>query len=212
MRILQQFRFNPALTCLFISKVGDSSIDLPQASVLIQISSHYGSRRQEAQRLGRILRAKGTGIVNNAFFYSLVCKDTLEMYYSAKRQQFLVDQGYQFKVITELQGIYQRVYDVGMSGMRDLVYPSLTNQLELLNTVLMANLGDFTEEEEDDDIVVVEDSSDDGESVFVSRAGGLISGFSGADSMAYLEIDRSSKFGREVAGAGRGRRRVRKGS
>jgi DNA excision repair protein ERCC-3 len=127
------------------------------------------------------------------------------MYYSAKRQGFLVDNGYQFKVITELQG---------MSSMRDLVYPTLTNQLELLNTVLMANLGDISEEEEEaEDVVVIGDSSgEEEESVFVSRSGGLIAGFSGADSMAYMEIDRSSKFGREVAGATRGRRRVRKAS
>ena len=72
--------------------------------MLIQISSHAGSRRQEAQRLGRILRAKrgaaGSGHESefNAFFYTLVSRDTQEMYYSAKRQQFLIDQGYAFKV------------------------------------------------------------------------------------------------------------------
>lgn len=98
--MLQQFRYNPALNTLFLSKIGDTSIDLPEATCLIQISSHYGSRRQEAQRLGRILRAKSRsmGTQCNAFFYTLVSKDTDEMYYSTKRQQFLVDQGYQFKV------------------------------------------------------------------------------------------------------------------
>lgn len=70
--------------------------------MLIQISSHAGSRRQEAQRLGRILRAKKAknGFVKdsfNAFFYTLVSQDTQEMYYSSKRQQFLIDQGYSFK-------------------------------------------------------------------------------------------------------------------
>lgn len=55
-RILNQFQRNPNVNTVFISKVGDTAIDLPEANVIIQISSHYGSRRQEAQRLGRILR------------------------------------------------------------------------------------------------------------------------------------------------------------
>ena len=93
---------------VFLSKVGDNSLDIPEANCLIQISSHAGSRRQEAQRLGRILRAKksrtGTAPADefNAFFYTLVSKDTQEMFYSTKRQQFLIDQGYQFKVVTSL--------------------------------------------------------------------------------------------------------------
>lgn len=100
MQVLQQFQANPAVNTLFLSKVGDTSIDLPEATCLIQISSHYGSRRQEAQRLGRILRAKKRSDGGfNAYFYSLVSKDTEEMYYSTKRQQFLVDQGYAFKVL-----------------------------------------------------------------------------------------------------------------
>ena len=79
---------------IFLSKVGDTSIDLPEATCLIQISSHFGSRRQEAQRLGRILRAKRRNDEGfNAFFYSLVSRDTQEVYYSTKRQQFLIDQG-----------------------------------------------------------------------------------------------------------------------
>lgn len=93
---------------VFLSKVGDNSLDIPEANCLIQISSHAGSRRQEAQRLGRILRAKKSRAGNapadefNAFFYTLVSKDTQEMFYSTKRQQFLIDQGYQFKVVTNL--------------------------------------------------------------------------------------------------------------
>lgn len=58
MKILQNFQHNDQINTIFLSKVGDTSIDLPEATCLIQISSHYGSRRQEAQRLGRILRAK----------------------------------------------------------------------------------------------------------------------------------------------------------
>ncbi|XP_060009052.1 general transcription and DNA repair factor IIH helicase subunit XPB isoform X2 [Lagenorhynchus albirostris] len=99
MQILQNFKHNPKINTIFISKVGDTSFDLPEANVLIQISSHGGSRRQEAQRLGRVLRAKKGMVAEeyNAFFYSLVSQDTQEMAYSTKRQRFLVDQGYSFK-------------------------------------------------------------------------------------------------------------------
>lgn len=83
LQILQNFTHNPRVNCIFVSKVADTSFDLPDANVLIQISSHGGSRRQEAQRLGRILRAKkdNNGDEFNAFFYSLVTTDTMEMYY-----------------------------------------------------------------------------------------------------------------------------------
>jgi DNA excision repair protein ERCC-3 len=68
-------------------------------NVIIQISSHFSSRRQEAQRLGRILRPKSRALGRfNAFFYTLVSRDTKEMLYATKRQRFLVDQGYSFKV------------------------------------------------------------------------------------------------------------------
>ena len=103
-QILQNFQHNPRINTIFVSKVADTSFDLPDANVLIQVSSHGGSRRQEAQRLGRILRAKKGTVVDeyNAFFYTLVSQDTVEMYYSAKRQSFLINQGYSFKVITRL--------------------------------------------------------------------------------------------------------------
>uniref|UniRef100_A0A914HC11 DNA helicase n=1 Tax=Globodera rostochiensis TaxID=31243 RepID=A0A914HC11_GLORO len=81
--LLQNFQYNP--------KVADTSFDLPEANVLVQISAHGGSRRQEAQRLGRILRAKKYSTdAFNAYFYSLVSQDTVEMNYSRKRQRFLV--------------------------------------------------------------------------------------------------------------------------
>ena len=103
--VLGSFRFNSLVNTVCLSKVGDVAIDLPEANVIVQVSSHFGSRRQEAQRLGRILRAKpsadGDGF--NAFFYTLVSTDTAEMFYSAKRQQYLVDQGYTFKVVTRVE-------------------------------------------------------------------------------------------------------------
>lgn len=75
--VLSRFQHDPTVNTVFISKVGDTAIDLPEANVIIQISSHFGSRRQEAQRLGRILRPKKEQNANesgqpNAFFYSLV--------------------------------------------------------------------------------------------------------------------------------------------
>nr|CAG4638268.1 EOG090X01LU [Cyclestheria hislopi] len=107
LQILQNFKLNPKVNTIFVSKVADTSFDLPDANVLIQISSHGGSRRQEAQRLGRILRAKKGAIAEeyNAFFYTLVSQDTLEMSFSRKRQRFLVNQGYSYKVITRLAGM-----------------------------------------------------------------------------------------------------------
>ena len=100
---LHNFNHTNHTNCLFISSVGDTSIDLPDVNVVIQISSHYGSRRQEAQRLGRILRPKPRqGNEFNAFFYTLTSKDTLDMKYATKRQRFLVDQGYSFHVLTDL--------------------------------------------------------------------------------------------------------------
>jgi len=80
---------------LVISKVGNFSIDLPNASVLIQLSGTYGSRQEEAQRLGRILRPK---LNNTSYFYSLITQDSIEEQYSHKRQRFLAEQGYSYEI------------------------------------------------------------------------------------------------------------------
>ena len=131
LRVLENFQHSDQVNTIFLSKIGDTSLDLPEATCLIQISSHYGSRRQEAQRLGRILRAKRRNDEGfNAFFYSLVSKDTQEMYYSSKRQAFLVDQGYAFKVITHLQGI---------ENLPGLAYASPAERRELLQEVMLQN-------------------------------------------------------------------------
>ena len=102
-----EFIISSQVSTIFVSKVADTSFDLPEANVLIQISSHGGSRRQEAQRLGRILRAKKGNATElyNAYFYTLVSQDTAEMSFSRKRQRFLVEQGYAYKVVTKLTGI-----------------------------------------------------------------------------------------------------------
>ncbi|CAH2039568.1 unnamed protein product, partial [Iphiclides podalirius] len=140
-QILQNFKFNPKVNTIFVSKVADTSFDLPEANVLIQISSHGGSRRQEAQRLGRILRAKKGALAEeyNAFFYTLVSQDTLEMAYSRKRQRFLVNQGYSYKVITELKGMDQEP---------ELFYGTREEQGMLLQQVLAASESECEEERE----------------------------------------------------------------
>jgi DNA excision repair protein ERCC-3 len=81
---------------LVISKVGNFSVDLPDANVAIQISGTWGSRQEEAQRLGRILRPKPGQ--NTASFYSLVTRDTVEQTYGEKRQLFLAEQGYAYRI------------------------------------------------------------------------------------------------------------------
>ncbi|EAT34570.1 AAEL013205-PA [Aedes aegypti] len=173
-QILQNFKFNPKVNTIFVSKVADTSFDLPEANVLIQISSHGGSRRQEAQRLGRILRAKKGAIAEeyNAFFYTLVSQDTLEMGYSRKRQRFLVNQGYSYKVITHL---------AGMDSDPDLFYKTREEQGQLLQQVLSATDMDC------------EDERIPGEGTGAPRPGGSkrtggLSSMSGADDAVYLEF------------------------
>ncbi|MET9232311.1 DNA repair helicase XPB [Lentzea sp. NPDC003310] len=85
------------LRTLVVSKVANFSIDLPEASVAIQVSGTFGSRQEEAQRLGRILRPKGDG--RQAHFYSVVARDTLDTDYAAHRQRFLAEQGYAYKIV-----------------------------------------------------------------------------------------------------------------
>eukprot|EP00340_Litonotus_pictus_P003935 CAMPEP_0170524694 /NCGR_PEP_ID=MMETSP0209-20121228/10178_1 /TAXON_ID=665100 ORGANISM="Litonotus pictus, Strain P1" /NCGR_SAMPLE_ID=MMETSP0209 /ASSEMBLY_ACC=CAM_ASM_000301 /LENGTH=332 /DNA_ID=CAMNT_0010813547 /DNA_START=1009 /DNA_END=2004 /DNA_ORIENTATION=- len=100
---IDKFKNTNECNCIIMSKVGDTSLDIPNASVLIQISSHGASRRQEAQRLGRILRPKPECHSEfNAYFYTIVSKNTKEMYFTNKRHEFLINQGFSFKVVNEL--------------------------------------------------------------------------------------------------------------
>ncbi|MEV4598719.1 DNA repair helicase XPB [Amycolatopsis sp. NPDC049253] len=85
------------LRTLVVSKVANFSIDLPEASVAIQISGTFGSRQEEAQRLGRLLRPKGDG--RQAHFYSIVSRDTVDTEYAAHRQRFLAEQGYAYHIV-----------------------------------------------------------------------------------------------------------------
>ncbi|RXW24264.1 hypothetical protein EST38_g1594 [Candolleomyces aberdarensis] len=200
MRILSHFQHSPLVNTIFLSKVGDTSIDLPEATCLIQISSHFGSRRQEAQRLGRILRAKRRNDEGfNAFFYSLVSKDTQEMYYSTKRQQFLIDQGYSFKVITHLDGL---------EDLPDLAYRTKDEQIELLSSVLLANESDAglgTDiKASEGDLAGTVTSLDFGgpgrRGPGVHRTTGTLTALSGAQHMSYVEQNKSvnKKLAREA--------------
>jgi len=85
------------IAVLVISKVGNFSIDLPDVTVAIQVSGSFGSRQEEAQRLGRILRPKRHGLL--AHFYTLVSRDTREQEFAAKRQLFLTEQGYRYEIL-----------------------------------------------------------------------------------------------------------------
>ncbi|GEL22578.1 putative DNA helicase [Pseudonocardia sulfidoxydans NBRC 16205] len=82
---------------LVVSKVANFSIDLPEATVAVQVSGTFGSRQEEAQRLGRLLRPKGDG--RQAHFYSVVSRDTLDTEYAAHRQRFLAEQGYAYRIV-----------------------------------------------------------------------------------------------------------------
>jgi DNA excision repair protein ERCC-3 len=85
------------VSILVISKVGNFSIDLPEAAVAIQVSGTFGSRQEEAQRLGRVLRPKSDG--RRAHFYTVVSRDTIDTEYAAHRQRFLAEQGYAYTII-----------------------------------------------------------------------------------------------------------------
>jgi DNA excision repair protein ERCC-3 len=84
---------------MVLSKVGNFAIDLPDANVLIQVSGTFGSRQEEAQRLGRVLRPKSDG--GGAQFYSIVTRDTRELDFAHHRQLFLTEQGYGYDIRDE---------------------------------------------------------------------------------------------------------------
>ncbi|KAK7217678.1 hypothetical protein V2G26_005681 [Clonostachys chloroleuca] len=184
-RILENFQHNPQINTLFLSKIGDTSLDLPEATCLIQISSHFGSRRQEAQRLGRILRAKRRNDEGfNAFFYSLVSKDTQEMYFSSKRQAFLVDQGYAFKVITQLADIDQ---------LPDLAFSTAIERRELLQRTLIDKDKWGEEDVGADDLFHLEKPTGRGKKkTEVRRTAGLLGELSGGQDMAYVEQNKAA--------------------
>ncbi len=95
-RLFDAFRAGE-IPVLVVSKVANFSIDLPEASVAVQVSGTFGSRQEEAQRLGRILRPKSDG--RQAHFYTVVARDTLDQEYAAHRQRFLAEQGYGYRIV-----------------------------------------------------------------------------------------------------------------
>jgi len=95
-RLFDAFR-NGEIHKLVVSKVANFSIDLPEASVAIQVSGSFGSRQEEAQRLGRIMRPKSDG--KTAHFYTVVARDTVDQDFAAHRQRFLAEQGYAYTIV-----------------------------------------------------------------------------------------------------------------
>lgn len=98
--LFQKFRTGE-LTALVVSKVANFSVDLPEASVAIQISGAFGSRQEEAQRLGRLLRPKADG--RSAAFYTIVARDTVEQDFAQNRQRFLAEQGYSYEILDDTE-------------------------------------------------------------------------------------------------------------
>jgi DNA excision repair protein ERCC-3 len=95
-RLYQAFRVGE-ITVLVVSKVANFSVDLPEATVAIQVSGSFGSRQEEAQRLGRLLRPKESGLPAN--FYTLVARDTVDQDFAQNRQRFLAEQGYSYEIL-----------------------------------------------------------------------------------------------------------------
>jgi len=103
-RLFEAFRQGEIMT-LVVSKVANFSIDLPEASVAIQVSGSFGSRQEEAQRLGRVLRPKADG--RAARFYAIVARDTLDQDFAAHRQRFLAEQGYAYRIVDADDVLYR---------------------------------------------------------------------------------------------------------
>jgi DNA excision repair protein ERCC-3 len=91
---------------LIVSKVANFAIDLPDANVAIEISGQFGSRQEEAQRLGRVLRKKKDG--GGALFYAVVTADSRDQEFAAKRQLFLAEQGYPYRIMTLPEALIDR--------------------------------------------------------------------------------------------------------
>jgi len=94
--LFQAFRVGE-ISLLVVSKVANFSVDLPEASVAIQVSGSFGSRQEEAQRLGRLLRPKQSG--HTASFYTLIARDTVDQDFAQNRQRFLAEQGYAYTIL-----------------------------------------------------------------------------------------------------------------
>jgi DNA excision repair protein ERCC-3 len=106
-RLFEAFR-QGEVRVLVVSKVANFSVDLPEAGVAIQVSGTFGSRQEEAQRLGRVLRPKGDG--RAAHFYSVVTRDTVDADFAQHRQRFLAEQGYAYRII-DAEDVHSGTWD-----------------------------------------------------------------------------------------------------
>jgi DNA excision repair protein ERCC-3 len=109
-RLYAAFRAGEVST-LVVSKVANFSVDLPEAAIAVQVSGTFGSRQEEAQRLGRLLRPKADG--RQAHFYTVVARDTLDAEYAAHRQRFLAEQGYAYSIVDADDLLGPALPDVG---------------------------------------------------------------------------------------------------
>jgi len=199
--ILTRFKTHRLVSCIGLSKVGDTALDIPEANVVIQVSSHFGARRQETQRLGRILRPKANQTASgfNAFFYTLVTTDTREMYYSTKRQQYLIDQGYTFKIVPDL---------VDRADAESTLLKTKEQEMNLLNKALCTDFRKADEAESkaiqhnmfDEDVAATASSSASAVSDRPSESKRRVSNIghlSGAavEGGGYLEYDASGHIG-----------------
>eukprot|EP00040_Diaphanoeca_grandis_P004594 m.29408 g.29408 ORF g.29408 m.29408 type:complete len:781 (+) comp16091_c0_seq2:212-2554(+) len=188
-RIINDFKTKPDCNTIFCSRIADNSIDIPGANVLIQISSMGRSQRQEAQRLGRILRAKANTVIGevNAFFYSVISQDTVEMAYNQGRQRFLMDQGYSYTVVRmdELTGFDER------AKKKPFGYSTKGEELDLLTTIHARRFEDDEEEDKKDNAALgFEDEPQEQKSV--KRIQASMSSWSGAEGMVYQQHKQSS--------------------
>jgi len=117
--ILESFRKRKGGDCILLSTVGDQSIDLPEADVVIQLALIHGSRMQEGQRIGRIQRPQQNK--PKAYFYSLVSNDTEEVAYAEKRRQFLYDHGYTITIKSDWEEYVSNVPTIEVVKQEQLV-------------------------------------------------------------------------------------------
>ncbi|CAN7997118.1 unnamed protein product, partial [Ixodes hexagonus] len=180
MQILQNFKYNPKVNTIFVSKVADTSFDLPEANVLIQVSAHGGSRRQEAQRLGRILRAKKSNKLYDfgARHPGMLSHCEVQHHATQNRMRILLCDWC----------LYKRTTEYATPKMQeDLAYRTKEEQTNLLQQVLAANDADAEEER------VAGETGTAGQRFQMSRRPGNMSSMSGADSAVYLEYRTGKK-------------------
>ncbi|KAG7290401.1 hypothetical protein NEMBOFW57_000401 [Staphylotrichum longicolle] len=194
MQVLENFQHNPEVNTLFLSKIGDTSLDLPEDLphpdlVPLRLPPPRGPSAAFSARSAATTRASTP-------FYSLVSKDTQEMYYSSKRQAFLVDQGYAFKVITQLANI---------ENTPDLAFATPQETRELLQRTLVDNERGAEDDVETDDLFGKPGRGRGGgggarKGNGVRRTAGMLSELAGGQDMAYIEQNKAVNKALRAAG------------